>query len=597
MKRRLAELQLRSSSRSDDGQVSDLVQARIAARAWSETLDEEWRINKAALFARKALEAFATVTCPDVRLSAPLARMDGSLDNSARELAGRIGRGACGLPLVEALHYLTSLYAALLPKRYRGELGAFYTPPALSARLFDVATEAGLDWRSARVLDPAAGGGAFLLQSASRMRAALKASNPAFALAQIGNRLLGLEIDPHAASLAQASLEILLSDLSRDGAKKIPTMVRVCDALEETPHAKFDLVIGNPPYGRVTLTEPQRARFSRSLYGHANLYGVFTDIAIRWAKPGALISYLTPTSMLGGQYYAALRGLLAAKAPPIAIDFVHARRGVFEDVLQETLLALYRKDAKPGRVQVHYLKVSGENEAAITRNGTIALPKDATLPWLAPRDPKHSSLIAHAEGMSDRFADWGYEISTGPLVWNRFKTQLRKKAGSNRFPLIWAEAVTADGRFVFRAEKKNHEPYFELRSGDEWLCVDTACVLVQRTTAKEQARRLIAAELPERFIRRHGGVVVENHLNMVRPKQKEVAVGPSAVAALLNSDIVDQVFRCISGSVAVSAFEMEALPLPSAAQMKPIERMLAEGASALAVEKAFRKLYGQKGAA
>ena len=42
--------------------------------------------------------------------------------------------------------------------------------------------------------------------------------------------------------------------------------------------------------------------------------------------------------------------------------------------------------------------------------------------------------------------------------------------------------------------------------------VADACILVQRTTAKEQARRLIAAELPSEFVHQHRGVVVENHL-------------------------------------------------------------------------------------
>jgi adenine-specific DNA-methyltransferase len=116
---------------------------------------------------------------------------------------------------------------------------------------------------------------------------------------------------------------------------------------------------------------------------------------------------------------------------------------------------------------------------------------------------------------------------------------------------------------------------------------------VQRTTAKEQHRRLIAAELPQAFIDAHGGVIVENHLNMVRATQK-AAVSPAVVAAVLNSDIVDQVFRCISGSVAVSAFELEALPLPPASAMAPIERLVARGATRAAIEKALRSLYGLK---
>ncbi|EAT09447.1 hypothetical protein NYF14_09830 [Sphingobium sp. 10 DY56-G10] len=121
----------------------------------------------------------------------------------------------------------------------------------------------------------------------------------------------------------------------------------------------------------------QRLRFARSLYGHANLYGVFTDIAVRWTKKGGTIAYLTPTSFLFGHYYSALRTLIAKEAPPVAIDFVHARRDVFEDVLQETLLAAYKRGAKPGRAQVHYVEVTNEHEARVIRNGTIGLPSPA----------------------------------------------------------------------------------------------------------------------------------------------------------------------------------------------------------------------------
>jgi adenine-specific DNA-methyltransferase len=370
-------------------------------------------------------------------------------------------------------------------------------------------------------------------------------------------------------------------------------MLRVCNTLEETPEAEFDLVIGNPPYGRVTLDVAQRAKYARSLYGHANLYGVFTDIALRWSKPNGLIAYLTPTSMLGGHYFAALRGLLAKEAPPIGIDFVEARKDVFEDVLQETFLALYRRGGEVQPIQVHYLQVANETEAKLVRNGVVGLPTDPKLPWLAPRDPRHSALIAHVASMPSRLADWGYEISTGPLVWNRHKPQLVHRPGKDCHPLVWAESVSSEGCFAFRAEKRNHAPYFKMQAGDDWLLVRKGCVLLQRTTAKEQARRLIAAELPEVFVTQHGGVVVENHLNMIRPKESP-KVSAGAVAAILNSRIVDEVFRCISGSVAVSAFELGALPMPSAEAMGDIEEMLTKGASKTKLETAISALYGQE---
>jgi adenine-specific DNA-methyltransferase len=71
-------------------------------------------------------------------------------------------------------------------------------------------------------------------------------------------------------------------------------------------------------------------------------------------------------------------------------------------------------------------------------------------------------------------------------------------------------------------------------------------------------------------------------------------VSPAVVAAVLNSDIVDQVFRCISGSVAVSAFELEAIPLPPAAAIRPLERLVAKGATRASIEKALRDFYGLK---
>src|SRR5690606_26037741 len=138
-----------------------------------------------------------------------------------------------------------------------------------------------------------------------------------------------------------------------------------------------------------------------------------------------------------------------------------------------------------------------EADAQLVRNGTVALPANPSDPWLAPREPQQAALTATAERMACRLVDWGYEVSTGPLVWNRFKAQLRDRSSKQTRPLIWAEAVTTDGRFIHRAERRGHAPFFKVERGDAWLVVDQACVLVHRTTAKEQRRRLIAAELPQ----------------------------------------------------------------------------------------------------
>ena len=516
------------------------------------------------------------------------------LDVTARAAAGRLAHGIAEGPAAEIIGLLGAVYTSALPDGYRAEHGVFYTPPALVEHLLDMATAAGTDWRSARVLDPACGGGGFLIAGATRMVAALGDTDPALVLKHLEHRLHGFEQDPFGAWLAQAALDFRLASLARAARREVPLVVGTRDSLDMRPEegGSFDLVVGNPPYGRVTLPLSRRAAFARSVYGHANLYGLFTDAALRWTATGGLVAYVTPTSMLSGLYHKALRALLAREGPPVAIDLVAERSGVFEDVLQETMLSVYRRGNERGPARVGFLSVGGDGRVTGSPAGTVTLPSDEQAPWLLPRTPDQMALTRRLRAMPHRLADYGYRVSTGPLVWNRFKSQLHAVKGAQAYPVVWAESVTSDGRFVWRTERRNHAPWFSADlPRDAWLMVDRPCVLLQRTTAKEQARRLIAAEMPASFVRKHGAAIVENHLNMVRPVGAAPAVPSSAIAALLNSRAADAAFRCINGSVAVSAFELEAMPVPPPAVMQQVAELLARGSSPATIERLISDAY------
>jgi adenine-specific DNA-methyltransferase len=376
--------------------------------------------------------------------------------------------------------------------------------------------------------------------------------------------------------------------------RSVPNLVDTRDSLElrSDDAERFDLVIGNPPYGRVTLPPMRRQRFAKSVYGHANLYAVFTDAALHWVRHGGVISYVTPTSMLSGLYYRALRTLLAVEAPPLAVSFVSKRNGVFADVLQETMLATYRKGGVPVAGRAGFVDVSKDDKVLIRKAGSLTLPTVPHSPWLLPRSANQASLAKRLRSMPHRLADYGYGVSTGPLVWNRYKEQFQTKEAADAFPVIWAESITSDCRFVWRSQRRNHAPWFAARRPkDDWLIVTQPCVLLQRTTAKEQLRRLVAAELPENLIRRHQGVVVENHLNMVRAVESNPRVPTAVIAALLSSAAVDDAFRCINGSVAVSAFEIEELPLPAPSVLAGLAHLIAAGAPTAKVEAAIAAAY------
>ncbi len=575
-----------------------LAEGIIMAKALADSIESGKRLSFARNITHLAVSVFwnthqkatASKAWPIYPLPEDIEQVD--LSKPASDLAHNMGITAARLETIEASYLIGLLYTATMPDQNRAGLGAYYTPPALCKRLIEVASEAGVDWQSARVLDPACGGGAFLAPVAQKMLASLKSCNPKIALRNIAQRLQGFEIDPFAAWMSHVFLEAALLNFCRAANMRLPFIVDVCNSLEKEPEdAGYDLVIGNPPYGRVTLPRLLRAKYKRSLFGHANLYGVFTDLALRFTRPGGIISYVTPTSFLAGEYYKALRGLLAQEAPPASIDFVTERKAVFADVLQETLLATYRRGRKADVGQVYFVAPISNGGIQVTAAGSFSLPASPNEPWLIPRTVAQSKLVRMAEKLPYRLKDYGYKVSTGPLVWNRHKTSLRDKPGEGRFPLIWAESVRPEGCFEFRAQKRNHKPFFEPQDNEKWLLTDYHCVLLQRTTAKEQARRLIAAELPVSFIERFGKVVIENHLNMIRPIDDKPRVSPATLASLLNTQVVDQLFRCLNGSVAVSAYELAALPLPDPDQLAEVERLITRKAKPSVIEHAVKRLY------
>lgn len=106
----------------------------------------------------------------------------------------------------------------------------------------------------------------------------------------------------------------------------------LCDGFEQAPE-EVDLVVGNLPYERVALLPWLRSKFQHGLFGHANIYGVCTGLALRFACAGGVIANVTPTSFLADDYFKALRSLLGRETPPPSIGFIGKRKRVFADVL------------------------------------------------------------------------------------------------------------------------------------------------------------------------------------------------------------------------------------------------------------------------
>lgn len=554
---------------------------------------DEQRIEDARTFCASVIDAYWQTLCERYKTRIKPKKspyLDQEIEPDASQVAIVTGKLIAEFPVEDAGYLIGSIYTVMLPSSLRATLGAYYTPPPLVTRLLDLAESSGFDFCNGTAIDPACGGGAFLAPIAMRMIERMPKASAEWTLKSISKRLRGIEIDPFAAWMSSVILEASILPLCVEAKKRLPNLITVGDALAVTDQGQFDLVIGNPPYGKVTLSAELRRTYGRSLYGHANLYGLFTDLALRLTSSSGIVAYLTPTSFLGGQYFKALRKLLTDESTVQAIDFISDRDGVFDDVLQETLLTTYKKNLKNKSAIVSLVMPKGLNSAKVVKVGKVKVPNSGE-PWILPRNSMDASFIANLAKMPTRLCDLGYSVSTGQLVWNRHKDQLRSISSKSTLPLIWAESVTNEG-FKFSSARRNHVPYISIAINQPHLVTRDSCVLLQRTTSKEQSRRLIAALLPQSFLDKHGGAVVENHLNIIYSEGLDIAaVRPQTICALLSTEAVDRAFRGISGSVAVSAYELNALPLPTVDQICELEEMICSGVSKPVIELKVAEYY------
>lgn len=481
-----------------------------------------------------------------------------ALDASPVPLSGPPCELLCDASAIE----MGEAYVRAIDAATRLREGRHYTPSALGDVLWAEVTRAGPE--DGLILDPACGAGALLLQPLRRF---VRASSlePAVALDAARRVISGTDLDPTAVWLGNALLAAellpLWARLPESDRVAFPQLLHVGDGLVDPGDAP-QVIAMNPPYGRVRLDAAARALWEDSLYGHANRYALFLHAAIERVVPGGIVAAVVPTSFLGGSYYQRLRTLIAERAPLERLTFVESRAGVFGgDVLQETCIAVFRRGAKPRSIKSSRLAVNGSVSSTRLPHAPSSTMRDR--PWVLPRQAWDGPLVRKASKLGARLADYGWKATTGPLVWNRHKAQIAASSGEGRLPILWAADL--DGGAIRRSPSREHMRWIALRDRDAFMKLTEPAILVQRTTAPEQVRRLVVAQLGRETLADWGGeVVVENHVNVLRCSRTASPLTADLLARLLQTVTLDRLYRCLSGTVAVSSYELEALPFPAA---------------------------------
>lgn len=453
-------------------------------------------------------------------------------------------------PFQERLHALSTeerhywigmLYTLMLPARVRRAQATYFTPPIVANAVVDLAIEAGFNMEGDTVLDPAAGGAAFLSTLARRMK------ESGLECTDVARRLNGIEIDEGLSLLSRRLVEEQL------GAKLPKKNIRTADALSTPTAAAFDLVIANPPYGRISIDAVQGDKWKRIAHsGHINKYAVFAELSFRITKAGGLVVLVIPSSFRAGPLYDRMREFVRAEAQVLAIASIKGRDGVFIDVVQDVSVLVARKGTPhdtASRVRFPVIGTSPTMGPVVEET----LPEKADAAWPLPAtDPK---TVGGAT-----LADYGVNAKAGYFVWNREGHRMRTPpVDETAFPLIWAKNIRAGE--PCRPAGKNGGPIDLVEfDGPSTSIVCKPAAVLQRTTNDKQPRRLIAAMVDSHVVKEWGGFVTENHTIVLTADDAEQL---SLLVTLLNTAAADQRYRRVSGTAAVSVTLLRELDLPA----------------------------------
>lgn len=445
------------------------------------------------------------------------------------------------LPVDERHYWIGVLYTLLLPTRVRRAQATYFTPPLVAEAVVDLVLDAGFDLATGDVLDPAAGGAAFLSTIAGRMMAT------GLPGAEAIHRLNGIEID---AGLAALSRRLVADRLGVGPGREV---IVAADALRTPITAAYELVITNPPYGRVSQADVEGTAWSRvSHCGHINKYALFAELCVRSAKPGGLVALVIPSSFRAGPLYDRMRSFVRERAEVLAIGSVAGRDGVFVDVAQDVSVLVLRKGRSHDAARLVGFPTIGAGPSP----GAVAeqrLPDEPGRAWPLP-----AAEPGRVGGAT--LADYGVSVRAGYFVWNREGDRLVSElADRSGYPLVWARNVRPGSPCV-PAGKRGAGMDFVLFGEESTAVVRGPAAVMQRTTNDKQARRLVAAMVDPAVERRWGGFVTENHTIVLTCED----AGRLALAvALLNTAAVDRRYRRLSGTAAVSVTLLRGLDLPT----------------------------------
>jgi hypothetical protein len=433
----------------------------------------------------------------------------------------------------------TGHFALRPSRRRRRASGSFYTPPGAAAQVVADTLRAAGGPRFPTVVDPAMGTGVFLLQ-------AVRALAPAGDRAGVAEKcIFGYDLDPIAVDLAVLGIWLetgaRLSVLTRH--LEVGNPLRWTD-----PPQRFDVVIGNPPWGIETCAPDGDGSAARP----ADSFKRFLQLAAR-LTPDAM-GMLVPQAVLLQETHADVRGALLRGFDPYAV--ITLDDGTFPGTAAPACALIF--GPKPGPASIACADFAGRSGASIPSDRWTArgfpLAPDALIALLDRSRRRHPALaqLRHLY----RVRDVGINYNRASVA-RRVLYDAPHPEDPHDLPRYRGRsfgrysAITRDGWL-------RHDAVMRLLPGERFSLARSTCALSEKIVLRQTADRIVATLDGTRMAMGRSVIAIT----------AESEVSLPALLACLNSRLLTVLYRVLAGEEGrvlpqVKVSRLLALPVPS----------------------------------
>lgn len=336
---------------------------------------------------------------------------------------------------------------------------------------------------------------------------------------------------------------------------------------------KYDFVIGNPPYMKISKDAPEAVAMSKICYGAPNLYFIFASMGLfNLCEDGEMV-YIIPRSWTSGAYFKRFREYFLTVGKLEHIHLFVSRSKVFdkESVLQETIIVKVQKiNEEPKTVTITSSK-SNNDFGEIT---SLTVPYDLVVTgsdhyvYLAT-DKNEVDILKKLRKFNKTLPEIGVKMKTGLTVDFRNRENLRDKEEEGAIPLFYPQHIK-HGKVEFPIQKE-HEYVMTEQKG---LLQDNRNYLfVKRFTTKEESRRLQCGVYLAKRFPQYKKISTQNKINFVDGVLTEMSeCMVYGLYVLFNSTLYDKYYRILNGSTQVNSTEINAMPIPNLEDIQEMGR-------------------------